>query len=94
MVRYCDNHRDANEADLLTTAEKLGAHWREGPPLDGWVFVRGKWMPVEIKNPAREGRAREYTPAQQRFLTWCRNRSAPWWVWRTTADVMRDLGAR
>jgi hypothetical protein len=93
-MRRCDNHRDANEAALLTTAEKLGAHWREGPPLDGWVFVRGRWMPVEIKNPAREGAAAEYTPRQARFLSWCRNLGAPWWVWRTTADVVRDLGAK
>jgi hypothetical protein len=88
------NPRDANEQALLKLAERLGAHWHEAPPLDGWVFVRGRWMPVEIKLPEREGLAHEFTPAQRRFLSWCRQRNAPWWVWRTEADVLRDLGGQ
>jgi hypothetical protein len=86
--------RDANEAALIALAERLGAHWCKAPPLDGWVFVRGRWMPVEIKRPEREGQVWEYTPAQRKFFSWCRNRGATWWLWRTDADVLRDLGAR
>ena len=91
--RYA-NPRDANEQALLQLAERLGAHWCEAPPLDGWVFVRGRWMPVEIKRPEVGGLKHEYTPAQKRFLSWCELRGGPWWVWRTEQDVMRDLGAR
>jgi hypothetical protein len=88
------NPRDANEQALLDLAARLGGHWCEAPPLDGWCFVRGRWMPVEFKVPEREGLQHEYTPAQRRFFAWCTLRAAPWWVWRTDADVIRDLGAR
>lgn len=95
-LRHSHNTRDANEQDVLDIALKLGAVWREGPPLDGWVWVPrlAKWMPVEIKLPEREGTAREYTSAQKKFFSWCRQYNAPWWVWRTDLDVERDLGAR
>lgn len=88
------NPRDANERQLLELAERLGGHWCEAGPLDGWCFVRGRWTPVEIKRAAREGHVWEYTPAQRRFLSWCRNRGATWWIWRTEADVLRDLGGK
>jgi hypothetical protein len=90
------NHRDGNEAALITTAEQLGALWFEGPPLDGWVYIPqfGRWIPVEIKQPSREGHAREFTKLQHRCFGWCEQYGAPWWVWRTTDDVLRDLGAR
>lgn len=94
MKPHRANPRDANEDALLAVAARLGGHWREGPPLDGWIFVRGHWWPVEIKKPEREGLVHEYTPAQKRFIAWCANRNAPWWVWRTTDDVIRDLGGR
>lgn len=86
--------RDANEVKLLRIAEQLGAHWIKAPPLDGWIFVRGRYMPVEIKRPEREGHIWEYTPQQRRFFTWCQLRGATWFVWRTEADVIRDLGGR
>lgn len=91
--RYA-NPRDLNEQDLVKLAESLGGHWLQEGPLDGWVFVRGRWMPVEIKRPEREGLAHEYTPMQRRFFTWCRERGAPWWIWRTSADVIGYLGGR
>lgn len=94
MKPHRANPRDGNEPSLLDLAERLGAHWREGPPLDGWVFCRGRWMPVEIKRPECEGLVHEYTPAQKRFITWCEQWRAPWWVWRTEADVLRDLNTR
>lgn len=92
--RYNRNTRDANEVALITVAEKLGACWREAPPMDGWIWVprMAKWMPVEIKLPEREGTAGEYTPAQRQFMNWCERNHAPWWVWRTAQDVMRCLG--
>lgn len=88
------NPRDANEQALLTTALTLGAQWLEQGPLDGWIFWRGQWLPVEIKLPEREATKHEYTPAQQRFFRWCRDRNARWLVWRTDADVIRDLSGR
>lgn len=85
------NPRDANEDELLKVALKLGGQWLEQGPLDGWVFWRGIWLPVEIKRPEREGYADEYTPAQKRFFRWCQQHNARWLTWRTPADVIRDL---
>jgi hypothetical protein len=93
-VSYRHNHRDANESELLAVAARLGAHWLEAPPLDGWIWFRGQWLPVEIKAPGREGLAHEYTPLQRRFLSWCRERRARLLVWRSADDVIRDLGGR
>lgn len=95
-MRYDRNQRDANEKALLAVAARLGCAWREQGPLDGWVWVarQGRWMPVEIKIPEREGTRGEYTPAQRGFFRWCEQMQAPWWVWRTEQDVMRDLGAK
>lgn len=92
--RYSQTARDANEEPLLQLATQLGAHWVQGPPLDGWVFCRGIWMPVEIKIPEREGLSSEYTPAQRRFLRFCQEKRAPFWIWRTEDDVIASLGGR
>lgn len=88
--RYA-NPRDANEQALLDVASRLGAHWLEQGPLDGWIWWRGEWLPVEIKCPEREGTVHEYTPAQKRFMSWCRLHGAKWLVWRDVSDVLRDL---
>lgn len=94
MKRYNRNRRDTNESVLVTHAKALGADWWEDGPLDGWVIHRGAWMPTEIKIPAREGMADEYTPQQLRFFRWCSERRAKWFTWRTLTDVETSLGAR
>lgn len=92
--KLADVHRDENEAALIKLAEQLGGHWLESGPLDGWIFFRGTWLPVEIKQPSREGTVREYTPLQKRFMSWCTLHHAPWHIWRDDKDVMRTMGAR
>jgi hypothetical protein len=90
------NRRDLNEPELVATAEKLGGFWFEGPPLDGWVYhahVDG-WIPVEIKQPQRQGQAHEFTKAQKRFFEWAKSCGGRWLVWYTVEDVVRDLGGR
>jgi hypothetical protein len=94
VSRYSQNHRDANERELLEVAARLGAHWIEAPPLDGWIHWRGQFLPVEIKAPEREGLAHEYRPTQRRFFAWCRLHGARWLVWHSANDVIRDLGGR
>ena len=86
--------RDDNELELVTLARQLGGQWILQGPLDGWLLHRGLWVPVEIKRPERDGLKSEYTPAQRRFFTFCRDNGGRWVVWRTRADVMRTLGAR
>ena len=92
--RFSRNHRDTNEPPLLELAKRLGARWIEEGPLDGWIFFRGSWMPVEIKLPEREGLASEYTAHQKRFLSWCRGTGATVLLWRTEDDVIKSLGGR
>lgn len=92
--RHADTHRDGNENPLIALAEQLGGRFRPGPPLDGWLWARGYWLPVEIKQPEREGTAREYTPLQKQFFSWCTLYNAPWHVWRDDKDVLRTMGAR
>jgi hypothetical protein len=48
---HADTHRDGNEDPLIALAEQLGGRFRPGPPLDGWLWARGYWLPVEIKRP-------------------------------------------
>jgi len=88
--------RDTNDAELVAHALRLGGHFVRAAPLDGWCWVPrlAVWRPVEIKRAEVEGQAHEYTPQQVRFQRWCRDRGAPWWVWRTLDDVTRDLGGR
>lgn len=92
--RYNRNHRDTNEGPLVGLARRLGASWIEEGPLDGWMFHRGQWMPVEIKRPEVEGYKHEYTPKQKRFLSWCQAVGATLVIWRTDEDVIRSLGGR
>ena len=88
LNRYA-KRRDTNESELVRFAEALGAMWIQTPPLDGWVFWRGRFTPVEIKHGNNT-----YTDSQVSFLARCKEREAPVWTWRTTADVARCLGAR
>lgn len=91
---YTVHRKDNNHADLVATAKRLGAWVRVYPPLDLLVWV-GKWqmwMPVEIKDPKKEGHKDEYTPAQLKFFEDCKKHNAKWWVWRNDNDVKRDLG--
>ncbi len=86
--------RDANEKPLVKLARELGACWLYSGPFDGWMWFRGIWRLVEVKNPNCEGHANEYTEDQVRMMIKLRERGISWSVWRTEADVYRDLGAK
>jgi hypothetical protein len=88
---FTRNHRDANEQELLEFARSFGAEWIEEGPLDGWLGWRGKWSPVEIKNPLGYNRL---TDGQREFIALCAAVRLPCLVWRTADDVMRFFGAR
>lgn len=95
MRRTRYNKRDRVEAPLLNVASRLGILWEEGGPLDGWAYhPRKGWVPVEVKDPSREGRANEYEPSQLAFFSRCKQRGSPWLVWRTEQDVLDFVGAR
>lgn len=81
--------RDANEPALITIAKQFGALWIQTGPLDGWIFYRHTWTPVEIKAPKGH-----YKPSQVKFFARCKEREAPVWVWRTERDVFESMGAK
>jgi hypothetical protein len=84
--------RDHNEPALVKLARSIGAvMWPLDEPVDWLCGWRGRWWPVEIKNPDGKNRM---TKQQVLFLAAARERELPVWVWRTEDDVMRDLGAR
>jgi hypothetical protein len=87
-------HRiDTNHHELVDEWESMGGEFLKCPPFDGWIWhpTWPAWYPVEIKDPKREGRANEYTPAQIKTMNELRKLGAPWLVWREKADVARTL---
>lgn len=90
LPRYAAR-RDDNEPELIQLARQIGAEFEKIGPLDWWCGFRGRWVPLEIKNPDGKNK---YTDTQISFLARCKERQLPVWTWRGEADVMRDLGAR
>lgn len=84
--------RDDNDHELVQLARKLGAEWYSDGPLDGWIFHSGRWLPIEIKRPDKEGWQSEFTPKQQQVIASMRIARAPFEVWRNANDVLRTLG--
>lgn len=86
------DRRDLNEPEIVRAAEKMGGVWVKAPPLDGWCWHRlHGWRPVEIKQPSRRGRANEFQPSQLKFFEYCKAIGAPFLVWYSVDDVIRDL---
>lgn len=87
--------RDIVESELVKLARKLGA-WmiKLDEPCDWLMFYRGRWEPVEVKDPACEGHADEFTPAQRAFRAEAFRRGAKLIVWRTQDDVITCLNGR
>lgn len=95
MPRYA-NRRDKNESNLRNAAERCGAVWIQHGPWDAWVWIPrwGTYLPVEVKDPAKQGHANEFTASQKKMREEWQQRGMKLLIWRTTADVIRDLGGR
>lgn len=92
-MRYAAR-RDTNERPLVRLIEQLGGFWMDEGPFDGWTWWRGRWCLCEIKDPAKEGHADEFTPAQLLLIQKLRQRQIPLHVLRTDDDVYALMGAR
>jgi hypothetical protein len=88
------HRRDNNESPLISLAEQLGAVWLDTGPFDGWLWWRGRFHLCEVKDPAREGHADEFTPAQLKLIQKLNQRQIPWHKLRTEDDIYALMGAR
>lgn len=87
--------RDAVEPELIGLARALGAWMVQiDEPTDWLMFYRGRWEPVEIKDPATQGHANEFTLTQRTFRQEAFRRGAKLIVWRTKDDVYNTLNAK
>lgn len=80
------NKRDENEPEILREIAKLGVEWIEAGPLDGWVYIVSRWLPVEIKTdkaPLTEG--------QSKFLADCIDGGRPCVVWRSAVEAIESV---
>ena len=93
-MRYAAKN-DSNALELVDFARRMGAFVvYVKQPTDLLVYHGDRWWLVEVKNPEMEGRKKEYTKAQKKFLEDIKPFGAQLWVWRSVSDVQRDLGAR
>lgn len=86
--------RDDNHGPLVKLATDIGGEWLPDGPFDGWLWWRGFWHLIEIKNPNKEGHADEYTKKQIRMLCKLNLRGIKPVIWRTESDVYQLLGVR
>lgn len=92
MIPRRAQRRDANEASLVNDLKRIGVLWKQGPPLDGWAGYRGRWLPVEIKDPAKPLSARRLTDLEAEFFHDCSAYQLPAVLAHTAEDVIRAFG--
>lgn len=85
--------RDANEPLLVQDLRKVGILWAYAGPLDGWAGRCGRWIPVEVKDPAQPPSKRKLTPAEEDFIRDCQAYGLPYCVALTAEDVIAALNA-
>lgn len=94
-------HRaDSNKDALVAIFRQLHGVWipYASKPFDGWAWHRAFggacYLPVEIKDPEREGLKYEYTPRQKKLMAELKIIGATWLTWRTEIDVFDCVKAR
>ena len=80
------DHRDANEPEILRALAQLGVEFFPGPPLDGWCWLKRRWVPCEIKN----GRGR-LTDGQRTFIEQCDRDGRDYRIWRSWQEAILDV---
>jgi hypothetical protein len=87
--------RDHAEPELVKLAAGLGWRlWKLHEPADWLALRRGVWHVVEIKDPAKEGHADEFTYDQRKFRAEVFACGGRLLTWRTKDDVFNDSNAR
>jgi hypothetical protein len=94
---YTVHRKDVNHDKLVKAAKRCGAHWIHAGPFDGWIHIAkwgGEYLPVEIKDPDKEGHKDEFTEKQRKLREEWADRRMKLLIWRSESDVIRDLGGR
>lgn len=87
--------RDAAEPELVKFARQFGWRlWKLDKPCDWLALRRGVWYALEIKDPAKQGHADEYTHDQRKFMAEVAAVGGRVLVWRCKDDVLADSNAR
>lgn len=99
--KFSQRHRpDNNQKALVKLFVSVGGEWvsRANKPFDGWGWHRGfggtNYLPIEIKNPDKEGHKDEYTQPQLKQMAKMRILGMKWLVWRTEQDVLNSVNVR
>lgn len=86
---------DQNQPDLVKQLRDMGAavqhlHQLGGGVPDLLVGYRGRWLVVEVKNPALPPSKRQLTPDE---IKWHEAfaQHGPIFIWETIEDAVRDL---
>lgn len=85
---------DANQPEIVKALRKAGAlvvHM--GHPVDLLCGFSGRWVAIEIKDPAKPPSKRTLTDDQQEFFDQCRTRLLPVHRVETVEDALRAIGA-
>lgn len=80
------NKRDGSEPEILAALAKLGVTWIESGPLDGWIAINGRFIPVELKST--DGRL---TQGQKAFIAHCERDGLPYRIWRHANDAIESV---
>lgn len=84
--------RDACESEIISAARQLGVlAWQLRTPVDWLVLIGSRWFPAEVKSREMQGKANEFTPEQQIFLTDAANARGEVLIWRTVASMIADV---
>ena len=83
---------DANKSLCVQAVRRAGGLWRNEGPLDGWLFNRRCWIPVELKDGSKPPSARKLTDAEADFIRDCQNYGAPYIVAVSPTDLLTQAG--
>lgn len=86
--------RDANEPEIIQTLLRVGAHVEVlDQPVDLCAGWGGRWVWIEIKDPAKPPSARRLTDRQEKFFARCHALGLPAAVALTPEDALQAIGA-
>lgn len=86
--------RDRNEPEIVRALLAVGAYVEpHDQPVDLCVGWGGRWVWIEVKDPAKPPSARKLTDRQAKFFARCHALGLPAAVAMTPEDALQAIGA-